>query len=122
MDRLLRLHQFNNQKGYGFITGEDGKKQTTAVDYRGKKVPFVPAHTMSLTADYRIPVSANGLLKNIIPGINLVCNGPTYWDVANEYKQDLYAVLGAHLTFDFGCSTSTSGAATSPTPATIHSW
>ena len=85
------------------VTGEDGKKQTTAVDYRGKKVPFVPAHTMSLTADYRIPVSANGLLKNIIPGANLVCNGPTYWDAANEFKQDLYAVLGAHLTFDFGC-------------------
>ena len=58
---------------------------------------------MSLTADYRIPVSANGLLKNIIPGANLVCNGPTYWDAANEFKQDLYAVLGAHLTFDFGC-------------------
>ena len=94
---------FRNYTDSVSITGEDGKKQTTAVDYRGKKVPFVPAHTMSLTADYRIPVSANGLLKNIIPGANLVCNGPTYWDAANEFKQDLYAVLGAHLTFDFGC-------------------
>ena len=94
---------FRNYTDSVSIAGEDGKKQTTAVDYRGKKVPFVPAHTMSLTADYRIPVSANGLLKNIIPGANLVCNGPTYWDAANEFKQDLYAVLGAHLTFDFGC-------------------
>ena len=79
----------------------DGKPSTQAIDYRGNKVPFVPAHTMSLLADYRFPVGT-GILKNVIAGANIVGNGPTYWDAANAYKQDFYAVLGAHVTFDFG--------------------
>ena len=79
----------------------DGKRQNQFVDYRGKKVPFIPAHTMSLTADYRIPVSLTSL-KNIIIGANVVGSGPVYWDAANIYKQDFYAVVGAHATLDFG--------------------
>ena len=56
---------------------------------------------MSLTADYRIPVSLTSL-KNIIIGANVVGSGPVYWDAANIYKQDFYAVVGAHATLDFG--------------------
>ena len=65
-------------------------------------MPFVPAHTMSVSADYRFPISQRTILKNIVVGANVVGNGPTYWDVANDYRQDFYAVAGAHLTFDFG--------------------
>ena len=56
---------------------------------------------MSLTADYRIPVSLTSL-KNIIIGANVVGSVPVYWDAANIYKQDFYAVVGAHATLDFG--------------------
>ena len=79
----------------------DGKLTYTEVDYRGKKVPFVPTHTMSLVADYRFPI-ASPVIHNLIVGANVVANGPTYWDAANDYKQDFYAVLGAHVTLDFG--------------------
>ena len=82
-------------------TMAEGKPSYQQVDYRGNKVPFVPAHTMSLLADYRFTIG-NGILKNIITGANAVANGPTYWDAANELKQNFYAVVGAHVTFDFG--------------------
>lgn len=93
---------FRNYSDQTTIVGADGKSQTVDVDYRGKKVPFVPAHTMSVSADYRLPISQRTILKNIVVGANVVGNGPTYWDVANDYRQDFYAVAGAHLTFDFG--------------------
>ena len=81
--------------------GTDGKLTYNEIDYRGKKVPFIPTHTMSIVADYRFPID-NAVLHNIILGANVVGNGPTYWDAANQYKQDFYAVAGAHLTLDFG--------------------
>lgn len=81
--------------------GADGKPTYTDINYRGKKVPFVPTHTMSIVADYRFPI-ASTVLHNVVVGANLVGNGPTYWDAANDYKQDFYAVLGAHVTLDFG--------------------
>ena len=81
--------------------GTDGKLTYNEIDYRGKKVPFIPTHTMSIVADYRFPID-NAVLHNIILGANVVGNGPTYWDAANQYKQDFYAVEGAHLTLDFG--------------------
>lgn len=79
----------------------DGKLSYTNIDYRGKKVPFVPTHTMSVVADYRFPLASRSL-HNIIVGANIVGNGPTYWDADNLYKQNFYAVLGAHVTLDFG--------------------
>ncbi len=73
--------------------------------YRGNHVPFVPEHTFSAMADYRIDLSQGGVIRSITLGANVVGNGRTYWDVENTYSQKLYAVLGAHATFDFGSFT-----------------
>ncbi|MGN0282149.1 MAG: TonB-dependent receptor [Prevotella sp.] len=80
---------------------EDGSLSYNKVDYRGKKVPFIPAHTMSITADYRFTI-ATSTLHNIVVGANVIGNGPAYWDSDNAYRQDFYAVVGAHITLDFG--------------------
>ena len=71
------------------------------VDYKDKRVPFIPEHTIGALADYRIDFSSN-LLRSLTIGANLSAQGKTYWDELNTYSQKLYAVLGAHACFDFG--------------------
>lgn len=71
-----------------------GYTHSQLLDYKDNKVPFIPSHTFSAMADYRI--------GKFTIGLNVAGNGPTYWDVDNEYRQKLYATLGAHAMVDFG--------------------
>ena len=73
-----------------------------AQSYRGKRVPFVPMHTFSAMADYRIDLAQCKTLRSVTLGANIAGNGNTYWDSENLYAQKLYAILGAHVTLDFG--------------------
>lgn len=63
-------------------------------DFKGNYVPFVPQHTFSAMADYRI--------GKFILGANLTGQGKIWWDEANTYYQKMYAMLGAHADYDFG--------------------
>lgn len=72
-----------------------------AEDFKDKFVPYVPQHTLSATADYRIDTDCR-LLRSLTIGANVNAQGKTYWDQANSYSQNLYAVLGAHLDADLG--------------------
>ncbi len=71
----------------------------TAIDYKDKRVPFVPQHTMAAHADYRFDLS-EGAMKSITVGANLTAQGKTWWDEENTYGQNFYAVLGAHVDAD----------------------
>ena len=72
-----------------------------AVSYKDNYVPYVPLHTLSAMADYHINLNSN-FLRSITFGVNGNLQGKTYWDNANSYKQNMYAVLGAHADADFG--------------------
>lgn len=72
-----------------------GYTHSQLLDYEDNQVPFIPTHTFSAMADYRV--------GKFTFGLNVAGNGPTYWDVDNEYRQKLYATLGAHAMVDFGC-------------------
>lgn len=71
----------------------------TAIDYKDKRVPFVPQHTMAAHADYRFDLG-EGAMKSITVGANLTAQGKTWWDEENTYGQNFYAVLGAHVDAD----------------------
>lgn len=66
------------------------------VDYTDNRVPFVPEHTFSVTADYTQP-----LQHRFFKALRLSCGvqgaGSVYWDEANLYKQDFYAGLTAKV-------------------------
>ena len=64
-------------------------------DFDGNYVPFVPQHTLSAMADYRIT-------SKLTVGANLSAQGRTYWDEANTFDQPFYALVGAHADYDFG--------------------
>lgn len=74
------------------------------VDYKDKRVPFVPQHTLAALADYRFDFS-NSFLKSLTFGANVSAQGKIYWDEANTFDQKFYATLGVHCAADFGiCS------------------
>ena len=64
-------------------------------DFDGNYVPFVPQHTLSAMADYRIT-------SKLTVGANLSAQGRTYWDEANTFDQPFYVLVGAHADYDFG--------------------
>ena len=65
-----------------------------ALDYKDNYVPFVPQHTFSAMTDYNF--------GRLTIGANVSGQGKTWWDEANTYSQKFYAVLGAHVDYDFG--------------------
>ena len=93
--------------GYGYTHAafKEYATKTSArgevVDYKDKKVPFVPAHTLSAMADYRFDFE-NSALKSLTFGLNMNAQGKIWWDEANTYSQKFYAVLGAHIGADLG--------------------
>lgn len=84
------------------VDGGDGR---VLRDYGGNYVPFVPMHTFSFVADYRIDISRTAFLRSLTVGADVAGNGRTYWDADNSQSQKLYALLGAHVAFDFGAVT-----------------
>ncbi|MGI6243119.1 MAG: TonB-dependent receptor [Prevotella sp.] len=78
------------------------KGEKTMVDYKDNKVPFIPEHNFAAALDYRFDLASGDFVKSITIGANVNGQGKTYWDEANTMSQNFYAVLGAHLGFDFG--------------------
>jgi outer membrane receptor protein involved in Fe transport len=64
------------------------------VIYKDNYVPFVPQHMFSAMTDWHI--------GEFTLGLNLSGQGKIWWDEANTYAQDFYALLGAHADYDFG--------------------
>ena len=93
--------------GYGYTHAafKDYKnrssKNAEEVDYAGKKIPYVPEHTLSAVADYTFDTDLR-FLKSLTVGANMNGQGKIWWDEANTYAQQFYAVMGAHVCADFG--------------------
>ena len=93
--------------GYGYTHAafKDYKnrasKNAEEVDYAGKRVPYVPAHTLSAMADYTFDTNLR-FMKHLTIGANMNGQGKIWWDEANTYAQKFYATLGAHACADFG--------------------
>ena len=68
-------------------------------DYSGNYVPFVPQHTLSADAAYRIPLSCPWA-KSLTLSANTTAAGKIYWTEANDVCQPFYATLGAAATLE----------------------
>ena len=76
----------------------------TPIDYKGKRVPFVPMHTLGAAVNINVPI-ASGVVKMLRFGVNSSAQGNIYWDEANTCKQRMYALLGAHADASLGFAT-----------------
>ena len=108
VEAALRGNLFDNRLSYALSYGythaafkEYIDEETAAdgtvsiVNYKGNRVPYVPAHTLAAYADYRFYLPSEAF-PSIVVGANVTSQGKTYWDDANLYAQNFYAVLGAH--------------------------
>lgn len=77
-----------------FLTYRDGD-----VSYRGKTVPYAPAHTAFAMVSYRQPLPM-WWFNSITFQVNCRGVGPIYWDESNEHRQNFYALLGASVRLD----------------------
>lgn len=108
LELALRGHAFDNHLSYGFGYGYtravfkeyDDEVDGVAVSYKDKYVPYIPQHTLSANADYRFDFQ-NCALSGLVLGVNASALGRTYWDVSNDYAQNLYITMGAHADFLF---------------------
>lgn len=66
----------------------DGKN-----DYAGKHIPYSPEQTLYIHAGYTIGFQSS-YLRSITIGASCNGTGPTWWDDANEFRQDFYSLLG----------------------------
>ena len=82
------------------IKGSNGME---ALSYKDKSVPFVPEHTLSANADYRIDLGKT--IRSLTIGANATLRGKTYWDNDNLYSQKPYTLFGTHAEADFGLFT-----------------
>lgn len=67
-----------------------------AIDYTDNRVPFVPAHTFSASADFRQPLR-HTTFKALSCGVDVRGAGSVVWDEANTFSQDFYANLALRL-------------------------
>ena len=64
-------------------------------DYKNKKVPYIPMHTIGADVAYRLDFSGSKL-ESLTFGANISAQGKIYWDEANSASQPFYALLGLH--------------------------
>ena len=83
-------------RNYDMGQGSDG----VHVDYTGNRVPFVPAHTASVAADWTFRFSETGFVRALTAGADATGAGRIYWNEANSMSQPFYATLGAHVDID----------------------
>ena len=94
LETTLRGRLFDNALEWGVTYGFTHAKFDEYDSYKDNYVPFVPQHTFSAMADYHI--------GKLTIGANVNGQGKTWWDEANTYSQKLYALVGAHVGYDFG--------------------
>ena len=71
------------------------------VSYKDNKVPYVPMHTVGGVMSYRFDIK-NSFVKSIKLSADVNAAGKTWWDAANTYSQDFYALLGARAEVNMG--------------------
>lgn len=82
---------------YGYTNAEFRRYNNGRAEFRGKRVPYAPAHTLFVSGQYTLPVDILGWKPTL--SVNVRVNGDIYWNEENSMKQPLYAVAGASVSF-----------------------
>lgn len=77
-----------------FVRYNDGK-----ADYKDKRVPYCPQHTLFTQAFYTYDIkSGSDWAQSITIDASLKGTGEIYWNEANTQRQPFYALLGSSIT------------------------
>lgn len=98
------------QAGYGwthatfrrYISYEQVEGEMQAVSYRGKRVPFVPEHTIHVGGQYAFSLRPSCWLDGVQLGVQYSGAGSIYWTEKNDARQPFYGKLDARLSLQKG--------------------
>lgn len=80
---------------YGFTNAVFRNYDNGREDFRGKRVPYAPAHTLFASTLWQMPFKVGGLTPSV--SLNVRGVGDIQWNEANTVSQPFYALLGAEL-------------------------
>lgn len=75
---------------------------TLATTSEGKRLPYAPSHTLSVSGFRRVAMPAGAWLDGIDAGMRLCGIGGIFWDEENTLSQPFYALLSASVTLRRG--------------------
>lgn len=81
---LSAAYGYTNARFTKFVSGND--------DYRGKRVPYSPEHTLSARATYTIPLSSSWA-ESVVVSASYKGAGRIYWDEENSVSQPFYSLI-----------------------------
>ncbi len=82
---------------YGYTDARFRRYDDGTADYSGNRLPYAPAHTLSLVATYAWAIDSR-LLHEVAIAADWRGVGEIYWNEANTLRQGFYSLLGAQLT------------------------
>lgn len=90
------LRDWSVALAYGMTDAKFLKFNNGKEDFKGKRVPYVPANTLYLSSDYRFELAADRFMKAITIGVDLRGTGPIYWNESNSRRERFYLLPGAY--------------------------
>ncbi|MCM1067277.1 MAG: TonB-dependent receptor [Muribaculaceae bacterium] len=97
--RYRPTHDLSFALSYGFTNATFRTYNDGRADYRGKRVPYAPAHTLFAEASYRAtPLSFLGVTPSVTATAR--CVGDIYWNEANTVRQPFYCLPSLSLAFN----------------------
>lgn len=83
---------------YGYTNARFKEFNNGKQDFADNFIPYAPQSTIFAGANYRIPVNREWL-RHIVVEANVSGAGRIYWNEENDIYQNMYALLGAKVTF-----------------------
>ena len=85
---------------YGYTNAKFVKYDDGIQNYKGKNIPYAPRNTIFGSLTWLQPMRANSLgIKYIEAECHMKGTGKIYWNESNSLAQNLYAEMGAGVTF-----------------------
>lgn len=95
----MQLHPASNLQfdlAYGYTKATFRRYKDGKADYHGKRVPYMPQHTLSGGVTWTIPTGVKWMGDLVLHG-GLRSVGDIYWDEANTVKQPFYTLFDASI-------------------------
>jgi len=86
---------------YGYTSAVFRDYNNGRADFRGKRVPYAPAHTLFGSLLWRSPLFIGKLHTDL--NLTVRCAGDIMWDEANTLSQPFYALPGFNITLRGEC-------------------
>ena len=81
---------------YGYTDARFVRFRSGVEDYRGKRIPYAPEHTLSAQASYTVALPAGW---QMVIGAGCTGAGRIWWNESNDISQPFYALLDARVRF-----------------------